>query len=217
MELPEPVRADAEVLWAYLQVDDPVEPVDVAVGLGSHDPGVPAHTAELYRRGLFPLVVFTGASGPSTVDRFPHGEAVHFREIALDSGVPAEAVLVEARARNTGENLRFTRDLLADRGIAVRSVLLVARPYHQRRARATAAKVWPEVAVLCSAHKQDLGTYLAEIGDADRVVSMLVGEVQRVAAYPERGFTVVEEIPGDVWAAYERLVAAGYTRRLTAR
>ena len=201
MELPEPVRADAEVLWAYLQVDDPVEPVDVAIGLGSHDPGVPAHTAELYRRGLFPLVVFTGASGPSTVDRFPHGEAVHFREIALDSGVPAEAVLVEARARNTGENLRFTRDLLADRGIAVRSVLLVARPYHQRRARATAAKVWPEVEVLCSAHKQDLGTYLAEIGDADRVVSMLVGEVQRVAAYPERGFTVAEEIPGDLSAA----------------
>lgn len=215
-ELPERVRAQAEVLWAHLLVDDPLRPVDVAVGLGSHDPRVPVHIAELYRSGLFPLIVFTGANATRTPDRFPHGEAVHFRDIAVEHGVAGDAVLLERRARNTGENLRFTRELLAGDGIPARSVLLVSRPHHVRRVQATAAKVWPEAEVLCSTHKQDLGAFLAEVGDSHRVISMLVGEIQRLSVYPKLGFTVEQEIPGDVWAAYENLVAGGYTGRLVA-
>jgi uncharacterized SAM-binding protein YcdF (DUF218 family) len=61
--------------------------------------------------------------------------------------VPDSAVLVEPEARNTGENIDFTRRLLADHDVKVASVLLVSRPYQQRRAYATATMRWPEVEV----------------------------------------------------------------------
>lgn len=212
------VRHDAETLWAYHRLDTRPDhrprPTDVGVGLGSHDPGVATHTAMLYRRGIFPLIVFTGANAPTTVARFPRGEAVHYRELAVAAGVPEEAILLEPRARNTGENLAFTRELLRGHGRAPASVTLVCRPYQQRRAFATAGRVWPEVEVVCSSPPLPLAGHLAAIGDADLVVSMLVGDTQRIWVYAERGFALPQPVPDDVRAAYERLVAAGYTSRL---
>ncbi|EHR59219.1 hypothetical protein SaccyDRAFT_0283 [Saccharomonospora cyanea NA-134] len=208
------MRADAEILWRYHVLDHAPRRSDVGVGLGSHDLGVADHTAALYLAGRFPLVVFTGATAPTTVDHFPRGEAVHYRERALALGVPADAVLVEPRARNTGENVTLTRRLLAERDVPVRTATLVCKPYQQRRAYATCRKLWPELAVRCSASHTSLDDYLAAIGDPDRVVHMLVGETQRVTAYAERGFTIAQDVPGEVDAAYRRLVAAGYTARL---
>lgn len=47
----------------------------------------------------------------------------------------------------------------------VRSVLLVSRPYQQRRAFATCKKLWPEVEVLCASRPLPLDEYIASIGD----------------------------------------------------
>ena len=49
---------------------------------------------------------------------------------------------------------------------------------------------------------------------ADDVVSIMVGDLQRVRIYPEKGFQIAQEIPPDVWAAFEALVDAGYDRHL---
>ena len=210
--IPAELREDVERLWDYHDPHHDLRRCDVGVGLGSHDLGVADRTAELYHRGLFPLVVFTGANAPTTVERFPRGEAVHFRERALALGIPDEAIAVEPRATNTGENIEFTRALLADRD--VRSLLLICRPYQQRRAFATAKRIWPEVDVVCGAARMALDDYADSIGDAARVINMLVGDTQRIRVYAERGFAIPQEIPAEVDAAYRRLVAAGYTTRL---
>ena len=42
----------------------------------------------------------------------------------------------------------------------------------------------------------------------------MVGDLQRIRIYPALGFQIPQEIPDDVWEAYERLVAAGYDSRL---
>jgi uncharacterized SAM-binding protein YcdF (DUF218 family) len=148
--LPKELHADVRTLWEYHDLRHEPRVSDAGIGLGSHDPGVAVHTAGLFRAGMFPLVVFTGANAPTTVDRFPRGEAVHYREIALGLGVPDDVILVEPEARNTGDNIVFTRRLLEHRGIAVRSVTLVSRPYQQRRAYATAKRWWPGVDVVCA-------------------------------------------------------------------
>lgn len=85
----------AKLIWDYHQMHHELRPVDVAIGLGSHDLSVAAHSAELHRAGLFPVLVFTGGNSPTTAKVFPRGEAVHFREHAIDLGVPAEAILLE--------------------------------------------------------------------------------------------------------------------------
>jgi hypothetical protein len=42
----------------------------------------------------------------------------------------------------------------------------------------------------------------------------MVGDLQRLRVYPEKGFQIPQEIPADVWAAYEELVRAGYDKYL---
>lgn len=134
--------SDAELLWDFQQMHHKPKPCSVGIGLGSHDLGVADVTVSLFQRGMFPLIVFTGATSRTTRDRMPRGEAEHYRERALELGVPASAILVEPRARNTGENIKFARALLEERGIDVPSVLLVSKPYEERRAYATASKLW---------------------------------------------------------------------------
>jgi uncharacterized SAM-binding protein YcdF (DUF218 family) len=217
-EIPEALRSDVEILWDYNQLNHELNPVDVAIGLGSHDLGVATHTANLYHQGLFPLIVFTGANAPTTKERFPRGEAVHYREHALELGVPNAAILVEPRATNTGDNIDFTRELLAEHGELedIRSILLISRPYQQRRGYAICRKRWPNVEVLCSSRPLPLDEYVHSIGDADRVINMLVGDTQRIWVYPRHGWAIEQEVPASVHAAYDRLTAAGYTSRVLA-
>ena len=214
--IPAAVRDDVEILWWYHRLGHELRHVEVGVGLGSHDIGVAVRTAELYKRCLFSLMVFTGANAPTTIDRFPRGEAVHYRERALAEGVPDEAILVEPSARNTGENVTLTRDLLAAEGITPKSVMVVSRPYQERRAYATCRKLWPEVEVVCTSQQVDLDTYAAGIGDIPRMINVMVGDTQRVRLHAERGYAIHQDIPDEVLAAYERLVDAGYTAHLIA-
>ncbi|MES9603495.1 ElyC/SanA/YdcF family protein [Actinomadura sp. NPDC000929] len=212
--LPDVYRADVEILWDYHDLHHAIRPTDVGIGLGSHDLGVATFAAELYLEGMFPRIVFTGANAPTTIERFPRGEAVHYRDHAVALGVPAEAILVEPEATNTGQNIEFTRRLLAGRGLAVRSATLISRPYQQRRAYSTAEKLSPELEIVCTSRPLPLDEYIASIGDVKRVVDMLVGDTQRVMVYPDRGFATPQDMPAEVEAAYRRLVEAGFTTRL---
>ncbi|MFG2487063.1 YdcF family protein [Streptomyces virginiae] len=204
----------AELIWDYHQMRHDLVPVDVAIGLGSHDLGVAAASADLYRAGLFPVLVFTGGNSPTTRARFPRGEAVHYREHALELGVPDSAILVEPNAANTGQNITLTRDLLAANGVTPKTVLLVSKPYMERRSFATARKLWPEVEVLCASEPLELDDYLKSIGDEKLVLDMLVGDLQRVIEYPKLGFAVAQDVPEDVYDAYESLMRDGFTSRV---
>ncbi|MFB7598802.1 YdcF family protein [Streptomyces sp. NPDC056160] len=206
--------ADTRRLWEYHQMGHSVRPCSVAIGLGSHDLGVADTAADLYRRGMAPLLVFTGATSPTTRERMPRGEAVHYRERALELGVPDSAILVEPRARNTGENIRFSRAVLEEAGVDVASVLLISKPYEERRAYATARKLWPEIEIISASIPMSLDEYVDSIGDARLVIDMLVGALQRLLIYPEQGFMISQHVPADVLQSYERLRQRGFTSRL---
>ncbi|MBO4271273.1 YdcF family protein [Microbispora triticiradicis] len=212
--VPDALRADVETLWDYHNMHHVVRPSDVGIGLGSHDLGVATCAADLYQQGMFPVIVFTGANAPTTVSRFPRGEAVHYKEHAIELGVPEDAILVEPRAANTGENFTYTRNLLKQHGVAVRSAVVISRPYQQRRAYATCKKLWPELEVTCASLPLSLDDYVTSIGDVDRVINMLVGDTQRIIEYARRGFAIEQPYPDEVAAAFQRLVAAGFTSRL---
>ena len=173
-------------------------------------------TPPLYHRA-FPLIVFTGANAPTTVEVFPRGEAVHYAERAEQLGVPDTAIVVEPQAGNTGENFRLTRALLEREGIHPESATIISRPYQQRRACATCQKLWPELDVICSSRPQSLSDYIESIGDEDKVLNMLVGDTQRIWVYADQGFAAPQDVPAQVMGAYSRLVAEGYTAASSSR
>ena len=207
-------RADVQALWDYHHLGHKLAPTDVGIGLGSHDIGVAVHAAELFHQGMFATVVFTGANAPTTVERFPRGEAVHYREVALSLGVPDRAIVVEPHASCTIENIRLARQILELRGNRARSITLISRPYQQRRAYGIACQLWPGVDITCSAQQVRLGDYLAQIGDIDLVVNTIVADTHRLAVDHAVGCAVSQTLPSDVRDAYSRLVKAGYNARI---
>ncbi len=102
--LPEAIRSDVEMLWAYHHMGHSLRPCDAGIGLGSHDLGVAIIATELFHQGMYPWLVFAGANAPTTIERFPQGEAVAYRDYAIEHGVPAEALLLDATATNTEQN-----------------------------------------------------------------------------------------------------------------
>ncbi|MGW3430590.1 YdcF family protein [Streptomyces melanosporofaciens] len=205
---------DARLVWDYHQMHHAPKPCSVAIGLGSHDLGVADTAVSLYQRGMAPLLVFTGATSPTTRERMPRGEAVHYRERALELGVPSSAVLLEPHARNTGENIHFSKMLLEEYGADISSVLLISKPYEERRSYATARKLWPEIEIVSASTPMTLSEYVDSIQDPRLVIDMLVGALQRLMVYPDQGFTISQPIPNDVAEAYERLRHEGFTSRL---
>ena len=208
------VMDDAQILWDYHQMHHQPRNTDIAIGLGSHDIGVAEHTADLYHQGRFPLIVFTGANAPSTQDVFPRGEAVHYAKRAQELGVPGGAILIEPAATNTGANFTLTRKLLTDKGLEPKSATIVCRPYQQRRAYATCAKLWKELDITCSSQSLPLDRYVQTIGSRDRVINMLVGDTQRVWVYADKGYATQQPVPPRVRRAFDSLVTAGFTDRL---
>lgn len=205
---------DARLIWDYHQLGHPSRPCSAAVGLGSYDLDVAHLAVDLYQRGMFPVIVFSGATGPFSAARLDGSEAECFRDEALREGLPPAAILLEPHATNTGQNLTLSRRVLANAGIPVRSVMLVCMPYMERRAYATCRKVWPEVDVICVSASVGFDDYLAAAGQDLPVIDMIVGDLQRIIEYPARGFAIAQDVPVDVLDAYRRLIAAGYDSRL---
>ena len=121
---------------------------------------------------------------------------------------------MEPAAANTGQNIAFSRRVLAGAGLRPASVMLATMPSMQRRGYATTRKVWPEVEVVCACEPVAFRDSLVGIGDDRLVIDTMVGDPQRIIEYPDRSFAVEQHVPDDVHTAYQALVKAGCTSRL---
>jgi uncharacterized SAM-binding protein YcdF (DUF218 family) len=84
----------------------------------------------------------------------------------------------------------------------------------ERRTYATFRKVWPEKAAVVTSPPIPFEEYATADIPLDRVIHIMVGDLQRIRLYPAKGFQIEQEIPDEVWEAYERLVELGYTDNL---
>jgi uncharacterized SAM-binding protein YcdF (DUF218 family) len=208
------VLAEARKLWDYHHLYHVPAPSDCILVLGSHDLRVADRGAELYLQGLAPILIFSGGLGNVTKGIWKDPEADKFARIALDKGVPAEAIFIENQSTNTGENILFTQRLLEDKGLHPRSFLLVQKPYMERRSYATFKKHWPDKELIVTSPQIAFEDYPTPEIPLERVIQIMVGDLQRIRIYPEKGFQIKQEIPEEVWEAYERLVEWGFTQHL---
>ena len=214
-------RALAVTLWDYHQLNHDLSPADAIMVLCSYDLAVAERGAQLFLEGWAPLLIYSGGLGAITKHLWSVPEADQFAAIAVRLGVPTEQILIENRSTNTGENVRFTRELLAGKGLDPAKFILVQKPYMERRAFATFMKVWPGKELLVTSARVSFDEYLARYSNdaltPDDVVSIMVGDLQRIRLYPEKGFQIEQHIPDDVWNAFEELVQAGYDKHLAVR
>ncbi|KAI1267318.1 DUF218 domain-containing protein [Xylariaceae sp. FL1019] len=214
------VQQDAETLYEYHQLHmtiDQTVRVDAIFCLCSLDLRVAERAAQLFLDGHGGYLIFSGGSGKLTQDRFMKPEARLFADIALEMGVPGDRLIIEPNSTNTGENVRFTYQLLQEKGLFLSSFLLVQKPYMERRTYATFKKQWPDASstlIFVTSPRLSWEDYPNLDNPSDLVINIAVGDLVRIKEYPNKGYQIPQKIPDSVWSAAQRLIQAGYNNHL---
>lgn len=209
----------AQIIWDYMLMHHELKPADLIFVLGSSDTRVAEYAATLYLHKLAPLILFSGSGSihnhkPGREQFINSSEAEIFAGIAIKQGVPSSGIIIENESQNTGENYQFAIRKLAERSIIPKRIILVQKPYAERRVYAT-GKIWlPAIELIVTSPPLSFDEYIAGSRGKEYVINALVGDLQRIKLYPKRGFQIEQHIPANVWSAFEFLVAAGYTEKL---
>ena len=204
----------AKQLWNYHHVHHSPEKSDCILALGSHDLRVAERAAELYLQGFAPLVIMSGGLGNFTKEMWTKKEADKFAKVAIEKGVPEDSILIENKSTNTGENILFTQKLLKEKGLDPQSFIVVQKPYMERRSYSTFKMHWTDKELWVTSPQISFEQYPTEEIPMDKVINIMVGDLQRIKLYPEKGFQIYQEIPKEIWRAYERLIALGFDKHL---
>lgn len=212
--LSEEILLLARKVWDYHQVNHTIKKSDCILVLGSHDTRVAERGAELYLQRWAPMLIFSGGLGRLTSDIWKETEADKFAAIALKMGVPSNAIFIENKSTNTGENILFTRQLLEQKNLDPQTFIVVQKPYMERRSYATFKKVWPEKDIIVTSPQISFDDYPTVDLPLEKIIHIMVGDLQRISLYAALNFQIAQEIPEDVWYAYEQLVKAGFSQQL---
>ena len=78
------------------------------------------------------------------------------------------------------------------------------------RTWATASMQWREVTWSVNAPPIPFTEYPTADAPLEQEIQLMVGDLQRLTVYAEKGYQVPVSVPDAVLAAYNRLVAAGF-------
>ncbi len=201
----------AKKIWDYLNLDHKLEKADCILVLGANDLRVPERGAQLFLEKWAPLLIFTGGRGRLTPPDWKT-EAEKFAQVAIARGVPQDKIIIENKSTNTQENIEFTKNLLAHKGINPDKIILVHQPYMLRRALAVIDKHWTGKKVITTTLQYSYENYATEYLTKDTIINLMVGEIQRLKLYSEKEYITHQDIPQDIWQAFEELVKLGYTK-----
>lgn len=219
--------AASKLIWDYCKLDHAPRHSDIILVMGTPDLLPAERGADIYLDGWADYLVFSGGVGGRNSEKQAQGlecltEAEIMANVAVNMGVSDEKIILETKAKNSGQNVEYTKLLIAELGINVSSLIAVHMPYAHRRDLATIKKKWPEVdAVMCGPRvpfeKYHIRGFQGRMTQEELICDML-GDFQRtfVFAKPEFGFMVSqkEPVPENVKLAYNELVQRGYTQQL---
>ena len=128
--------------------------------------------------------------------------------------MPEYKIYIENESTNTGDNFRFSKKLIERENLDVKSALIVCKPYTERRAYAAFKKIMPEYDGIVASKNITCEEYYNQCGNdvesKDEWIHVLVGDVQRIKAFAEKGWQIEMDIPENVWETYEKLAEMGY-------
>ena len=199
-----------QVLWDYMKMNHKIRNADCIIGLGTMDINVANVASELYLKGYANKLIFSGGLGKITSKLWNETEAEKFAKIAIQRGVPSNNIYLEKESTNTGDNFRFSKKLIENLDLDIKSCIIVCKPYDEKRAYATFKKIMPEYDGIVYSENISCEEYYQKYGN--EWVHVLVGDIQRMKIFYEKGWQIKMDIPQNVWKAYETLVRKGYNK-----
>lgn len=203
-----------ETLWRYLHVEDELPThADVAVigGSGKQIDGAD-RAVTLYHDGIVKRIIVSGFNNPYLTSG-DSSEAVLLRDRLVALGVPESAVILDETAKNTGDNVLHTAEILAPE--AIYDVILIHKPYMTRRFLATAQAQWPTpqphfyVTSQPTSAREYYDAY-EQSDDENKMIEMMLGDYERLKTYPAQGLTTEQPHSQQAEGAYQELLARGF-------
>jgi uncharacterized SAM-binding protein YcdF (DUF218 family) len=209
----------AKILWNYMHMNHKLEKADLIMVLGSIDIRVAYYGADLFLEGYSDKILFSGGIAHQSdllKTTWENSEADQFAEVAIAKGVPESSIYKEGRAENTGQNIKYAFELIKNENWNIKRIILVQKPYMERRTYATFMKQWPgdEIEIMITSPQLDFDEYFNEQIDKETTINLMVGDLQRIKDYPAKGFQIYQEIPEIVLESYNKLIEAGYVKHL---
>lgn len=199
-----------QILWDYMKMNHKIRNADCIIGLGTIDINVANVASELYLKGYANKLIFSGGLGKITRKLWNETEAEKFAKIAIQRGVPSNNIYLEKESTNTGDNFRSSKKLIENLKLDIKSCIIVCKPYDEKRAYATFKKIMPEYDGIVYSENISCEEYYQKYGN--EWVHVLVGDIQRMKIFYEKGWQIKMDIPQNVWKAYETLVRKGYNK-----
>jgi uncharacterized SAM-binding protein YcdF (DUF218 family) len=220
---PDDVR-DFATIYNYLKIEDklPENPDAIIIGGSGTRDDQAERAAEIWhyyakKNREIPVV----ASGFFHRD-FDRGEVEVLIAKLRELGVSEKCIYEESNSKNSGENIQFSAKLLAENGIKnPREIILTHIPYMTRKFKATAEKQWPfesKPEFFATSIDVDFANYRAIEQSRGQVVAVrtlpsILHDFRAVCDFAKTGFGVIQDVPREVMAAYERLIGRGFSLR----
>lgn len=178
-----------QAITGFLFVRHDPTAVDLAIVLGSPTVNSMYPAVSLYKACLTQRILISGAG--RSVTGQPEWEL--YRDLAVESGIPPGALLLEKKALNTLENFEFGAELIVQSigWEQIRTVGLCAKPFHMRRVLMTARRFFPATVhvVACPAdHPTNLSaSNWAETSHGRQKIFEELGKISRYALQGDFG------------------------------
>lgn len=189
------MRQDDEVLSEDLiaeinrdhLITTPIEPADLLFVFGTRH-GVPEFVdaaARLWRDGFFRWALVSGGATPGGEG----DEACVLADLMIAAGIPAEVILLERKAGNTGENVIFSLPILEDHvGLAnIGSLIALGKVCTSSRYLMTLQRHWPQVRKMLYPVNH-FPHPVQEWPHRPELRAKVLSEWRKIAAYRQAGF-----------------------------
>lgn len=170
--------------------------------------------AELYLGGVSRRILVSGFANPYHDAR--ETEATILARELVRRGVPESAIILDHQAANTGENIINAARILRESNIPTNDVILVQKPYMTRRFLATAEAQWPapQPRFYVTSQPTTLRQYYqlnqTVYGDGQRMVTLMLGDYERLKTYPAKGFLTQQPTSSTAESAWQALIERGF-------
>lgn len=203
-----------KILWDYMHMNHTLKNADAILVLGCSDVSVVNVGVEIYKKGYSDKMIFSGGLGKDTSKMWDEPEAEKFAKIAISKGIPEEKIYIENKSTNTGENFKFTKKLIEEKGLNVKSLIIVHKPYDEKRAYAAFKNWMPEYEGIIASMNISCEEYnkMAVQNNLPNWIELMVGDVQRMKVFAKKGWQIEMDVPEEIWNVYEELVKRGYDK-----
>jgi len=172
----------------YIFVADEPKKADVAFLPGGSNPEQPEYAAELYHKGLVKWLVPSGGvsvkeekwhgvcSKAEIYDGDYHSDCEFFTDVLVKNGVPMNVIIEENKSGHTRDNAFLSRKAVDEKGIEIKTAIIVCKAFHARRCLMLYQMAFPDVDIkVCPVHCYNItkdNWYKTEYG-TDRVLGEL--------------------------------------------